>query len=401
MSSRNIFVEHHITLRDLPDEIRFCQRHKHSLMILGGAGLGKSASIKQCADMLFGQRPDNMVDFRLADKEPSDASGVQIPVTDDNGETRTVYAIPDFWPRDPDWKGIIFLDELLHAEPYLQKLAFQIMLDRKIGTYTFPEGAVMVGAGNRSGDGTSVFMMEAPLANRMIIVELTYDTSVFIQDFAILNDVHPSIIGYLSVNVGDIENYEAMAEIGCPSFATPRTWVTASNILWDYDAGLLSSRLAQTNLQGCIGTTLAKQLWAYHTRIANLTPIEDIMSGKVTEHSGASTTDVLWMYGSQGNIWLRKAIANRDNSDDKIIEFSSNFLMYMHNNFKDMNKDFVSSIFMSFLVENAYGKALLMDGTREKLPAKLLQKCPVVMEIITEYRADYQKAVEEIVGKVN
>lgn len=223
MSSRNIFAEHHITLRDLPEEIRFCQRHKHSLMILGGAGLGKSASIKQCADMLFGQRSDNMVDFRLADKEPSDASGVQIPVTDDNGETRTVYAIPDFWPRDPNWEGIIFLDELLHAEPYLQKLAFQIMLDRKIGTYTFPEGAVMVGAGNRSGDGTSVFMMEAPLANRMVIVELIYDTSVFIQDFAMLNDVNPSVIGYLSVNVGDIENYEAMAEINCPSFATPRT----------------------------------------------------------------------------------------------------------------------------------------------------------------------------------
>lgn len=401
MSSRNIFAEHHITLRDLPEEIRFCQRHKHSLMILGGAGLGKSASIKQCADMLFGQRSDNMVDFRLADKEPSDASGVQIPVTDDNGETRTVYAIPDFWPRDPNWEGIIFLDELLHAEPYLQKLAFQIMLDRKIGTYTFPEGAVMVGAGNRSGDGTSVFMMEAPLANRMVIVELIYDTSVFIQDFAMLNDVNPSVIGYLSVNVGDIENYEAMAEINCPSFATPRTWVTASNILWDYDKGLLSARLAQTNLQGCIGTTLAKQLWAYHTRIANLTPIEDIMRGKVTKHTGTSTTDVLWMYGSQGNIWLRKAIANKDNSDDQIITFSANFLMYMHSNFKDMNKDFVSSIFMSFLVENAYGKALLMDGTREKLPAKLLQKCPIVMEIITEYRADYAKAVEEIVGKVN
>ena len=399
MSSRNIFSDHHITLRDLPEEIRFCQRHKHSLMILGGAGLGKSQSIKQCADMMFGERVDNLVDFRLADKEPSDASGVQIPVTDDNGETRTVYAIPDFWPRDPNWQGIIFLDELLHAEPYLQKLAFQIMLDRKIGTYTFPEGAVMVGAGNRAGDGTSVFMMEAPLANRMVIVELVYDTSVFIQDYAMLNDVHPSIIGYLSVNPGDIENYEQMAEMGCPSFATPRTYVTASNVLWDFDGGLLSERLAKTNLQGCLGTTIAKQLWVYHTRIAKMNSIESIMNGSVTKHTGQSTTDVLWMYGSQGNIWLRKALNNSDYTDDEVVAFAANFLQYMHSNFKHMNKDFVSSIFLSFLVENAYGKALLMSSSREKLPAKLLMKYPIVMEIIKEYRADYAEAVEEIVGK--
>lgn len=400
MSSRNIFQEHHITLRDLPEEIKFCQRRKRSLMILGGAGLGKSDAIKQCANMIFGERHDNLVDFRLADKEPSDASGVQIPITDDNGDTRTVYAIPDFWPRDPNWEGIIFLDELLHAEPYLQKLAFQIMLDRKIGTYTFPKGAVMVGAGNRSGDGTSVFMMEAPLANRMIIVELMYDTKVFIDDYAMHNDVHSSVIGYLSVNVGDIENYEEMAEIGCPSYATPRTWVVASDILHDYCAGLLSSRLAQTNLQGCIGTVLAKQLWIYHTRIANLTPIEDIMRGAVKKHTGPSTTDILWMYGSQGAIWLRKAVANTDYTDDEIVEFSENFLMYMHSNFHDMNADFVSSIFLSFLTENAYGKAILTSGNREKLPAKLIAQAPVVMTIVAEYRASYASSVEQIIGSI-
>ena len=92
---------------------------------------------------MFGERDDNLVDFRLADKDPTDVVGVQIPVTDDNGKTRTVYALPDFWPEDPDWEGIIFLDELLHADNYLQKVAFQIVLDHKIGKYTFPKGAVL------------------------------------------------------------------------------------------------------------------------------------------------------------------------------------------------------------------------------------------------------------------
>src|SRR5699024_2579553 len=94
-----------------------------ALRMFGGAGLGKSQVMKQVANEMFGERDDNLVDFRLADKDPTDVVGVQIPVTDDNGKTRTVYALPDFWPEDPDWEGIIFLDELLHADNYLQKVA--------------------------------------------------------------------------------------------------------------------------------------------------------------------------------------------------------------------------------------------------------------------------------------
>ena len=85
MSSRNIFSGNWITLRDLPPLVQFCQRHKRSLMIFGGAGIGKSQAVKQIADSLFGPG-DNLVDFRLADKDNTDLTGVQIPYTDDNGE---------------------------------------------------------------------------------------------------------------------------------------------------------------------------------------------------------------------------------------------------------------------------------------------------------------------------
>ncbi len=167
MSSRNIFDDNRITLRDIPDLMRFCQRRGRSLMMFGGAGLGKSQAMKRVANMLFGERDDNLIDFRLADKEPSDVVGVQIPVTDDKGVTRTVYAILTSGLKILTGRYRV-LDELLHAEPYLQKVAYQIMLDHRIGTYMFPKGAVFAGAGNRPGDGTAVSMLEAPLANRMI-----------------------------------------------------------------------------------------------------------------------------------------------------------------------------------------------------------------------------------------
>lgn len=396
--SRNIFQENWITLRDIPDLIKFCHRRKRSLMIFGGAGIGKSQVVKQTADLIFGKRPDNVVDFRLADKEPSDVVGVQIPYTDEKGVTRTVYAIPDFWPTDPNWEGIIFLDELLHAEPYLQKVAFQIMLDRKIGKYEFPAGAVMVGAGNRPDDGTAVTMLEAPLANRMVLAEVMYDTEVFIQDYALPAGMHPSTIGYLSANPTKIENYEEMANVGCPSFCTPRTWVTASDALYDYDAGLITSRMAKVIIQGSLGTAVMNELWAWHTVTRNITPIKDIMSGAVKEYTGkTNAADILWMIGSQGTIWLRKAVENTQYTDDEVVDFTANFLSYLYNNFNKTHKDFVSSIFMSFIRSNAFGPALLSgDCPREKMMAKLISKYPEVMKVVHEFHASFGEKVAEI-----
>lgn len=398
MSSRNIFSGNWITLRDLPPLVQFCQRHKRSLMIFGGAGIGKSQAVKQIADSLFGPG-DNLVDFRLADKDNTDLTGVQIPYTDDNGVTRTVYALPDFWPRDPNWKGIVFLDELLHAEPYLQKLAFQIMLDRRIGTYQFPEGAVLVSAGNRSGDGTAVTPLEAPLANRMMLVELAYSATVFIEDFAMQNGVHSSIIGFLSRKNSAIENYEEMLDIGCPSYATPRTWVFASDVLYDYDAGLLSATLAKVALQGFIGTPLMAELWAYHTKLRNMVSIEDVMNG-TAQDPGDLPSDSLWILGSEGAIWLRKAIADTNYTDDQIIEFSGNFLQYLYDHFMDQNRDFVSSIFLSFIKENAFGKALLTTASnRDKLPARLLKAKPIIMKIMADFQVNYAEDIKLIEGK--
>lgn len=398
MSSRNIFSGNWITLRDLPPLVSFCQRHKRSLMIFGGAGIGKSQAVKQIADSLFGPG-DNLVDFRLADKDNTDLTGVQIPYTDDNGITRTVYALPDFWPRDPNWKGIVFLDELLHAEPYLQKLAFQIMLDRRIGTYQFPEGAVLVAAGNRAGDGTAVTPLEAPLANRMMLVELVYSATVFIEDFAMQSGVHSSIIGFLSRKNSAIENYEEMLDIGCPSYATPRTWVFSSDVLYDYDAGLLSATLAKVALQGYIGTPLMTELWAYHTKLRDMVPIEDVMNGTARD-PGNLPSDSLWILGSEGAIWLRKAIVDTNYTDDQIIEFSGNFLQYLYDHFMDQNRDFVSSIFLSFIKENAFGKALLTTASnRDKLPARLLKAKPIIMKIMADFQVNYAEDIKLIEGK--
>lgn len=395
--SRNIFEENQINIRELNNIVSFCARHKKSLLIYGGPGLGKSEKIQQLADQLFGKRTGNMapnvVDFRLADKEPSDVVGHQIP-TELDGVLRTVYALPDFWPNDPDWEGFIFMDELLNAEPYLQNVAFQIMLDRRIGKYQFPKGAVMVAAGNRDGDGGATHALIPALANRMMLVELYYDTKVFLEDYAIPNNIHSTIVGMLKKESHLIENYERQCvDGGSPSFTTPRTLVDASKVLYELDAGLITDREKAVMLQGLVGKMTADAISLYH-RNRTLPDIEGIMNGTVTKSSSLSD-DMQYVLGMEGTRFLRREVMDDTIPDSKVIEHAKNFLTYLQDNFAATNADFVMSIFLTFLNKSSAGEALLKaNSRREKLIPQLANQYSVVMDIVNEYMDQYAEAVK-------
>ena len=395
--SRNIFEENQINIRELNNIVSFCARHKKSLLIYGGPGLGKSEKIQQLADQLFGKRTGdmapNVVDFRLADKEPSDVVGHQIP-TEVDGVLRTVYALPDFWPNDPDWEGFIFMDELLNAEPYLQNVAFQIMLDRRIGKYQFPKGAVMVAAGNRDGDGGATHALIPALANRMMLVELYYDTKVFLEDYAIPNNIHSTIVGMLKKESHLIENYERQCvDGGSPSFTTPRTLVDASKVLYELDAGLITEHEKAVMLQGLVGKMTADAISLYH-RNRTLPDIEGIMNGTVTKSSSLSD-DMQYVLGMEGTRFLRREVMDDTIPDSQIIEHAKNFLTYLQDNFAATNADFVMSIFLTFLNKSSAGEALLKaNSRREKLIPQLANQYSVVMDIVNEYMDQYAEAVK-------
>lgn len=397
--SRNIFKENQINLREMNDIVACCARNKISLLIYGGPGLGKSQKIQQLADKMFGVRHPgqerNVVDFRLADKEPSDVAGHQIPVEVD-GKFKTVYAVPDFWPADPNWEGFIFMDELLNAEPYLQNVAFQIMLDRRIGTYEFPKGAVMVGAGNRDGDGGATHAIVPALANRMMIVELEYDATVFIEDYAIPYNVHTNIIGLLKTRGDFIENYvKQCVEQGSPSFTTPRSLAQASKILYERDADLINDHQMGVMLQGLVGKMTSDAL-ILHRRNSKLPQIRKILSGEVTVADEDITDDMQFILGLEGTRILREEIMKDARSDEEILLSAKNFLTYLHTNFAERNADFVMSVFLKFLNKSPEGEALLKaNPLREKLIPKMANNYEVVMEIINKYHDEFSKSVAE------
>lgn len=398
MSSQYLF-DNRITVRDIPEIIKFGHRRNRAVFIYGGAGVGKSDKVQQVANELFplyiGQ---NLVDIRLSDKEPTDVTGVPVPVQMPDGSTQTVYAIPSYLPKDPNWCGIILLDELTNASVACQQAAYQIMLDGKIGDYVFPRNAIRVGAGNRDGDGGATVALLRPLANRMVIVEVEYNLDVWIEDFATVHDVHTSIIGYVKqfpdkFYTGDDEQLED----GMP-FSTPRSLVGASDALKDFDQKLMSEHITGICIQGMLGKGVDTEVMAYHQRALKLPTIADILSGKVkVHHLDRADVDLLYVVSMGCMSELRKMSGDLEYSDTEVLDACHNFLTFMHENYGREHMDIIVAQTVNIFNGSGNKQSILKENPkREKMMPRLLAHSPRVGTIVKEYTSKYTDLMQGI-----
>jgi hypothetical protein len=188
-----------------------------------------------------------------------------------------VWAPPSELPTDPESTAIIFLDELNSAPPAVQAAAYQLILNRAVGTYKLPKGVDLVAAGNREGDRGVTYRMPAPLANRFVHLEMKVDFDDF-QDWATLNKVHPDVVGYVGFAKQDLYDFDPKSP--SKSFATPRSWVFVSELLQDDDC---DNETLSTLIAGAVGDGLATKFMAHRKIAGKLPKAEDILSGKVKD----------------------------------------------------------------------------------------------------------------------
>lgn len=390
-----------ISIRQMEKMVRLGARVGKTTFFFGGAGLGKSQKAQQIADSMYPHRKgDNLCDVRLSDKEPQDIAGIPVPVTyfdDVMGKevTRTVYACPSFWPTDPAWEGIVFLDELPNAMLGTQHSAYQVILDHVAGDHRFPKGCVFVGAGNRDTDNAGTTEMPGPLINRMIVCEVDYDLDVWIEDYAVPFKLHPHIIGFLKqfpehFYTGDVTNRST------PVFASPRQWKTVSDILFDYEVEK-DEFIAEVAIAGSVGEGLETAVLAYHLRAAELPATEEIFSGKVTEHDlPREKNDLVYVLSQTCLRKLEQEIMDNDISDDKVIERASNFLNFMFNNYYSRNKDTLIALMIGiFRAKDDTTPLVSMNPKRQKMVPALRQNCSAVMKIVMEYQTRYSEVLKD------
>ena len=248
--------------------IRKCMKKQRPVFMWGPPGIGKSDIVKQ----LGAEQDRNVIDVRLSLWEPTDIKG--IPFYNANLGTMS-WAPPLEFPSDPEDTSILFLDELNSAAPATQAAAYQLILNRRVGTYTLPKGVTIVAAGNRETDKGVTFRMPAPLANRFLHVELRCDFDDWHQ-WAVTNRVHEQVVGYLGFAKQDLYDFDPRSS--SKAFATPRSWMFVSELLEEDD---VADNTLTDLIAGAVGEGLAVKFMA-HRKVAKQMPKpEDILAGKV------------------------------------------------------------------------------------------------------------------------
>ena len=250
--------------------IRKAIQTRRPVFLWGPPGIGKSDIVKQIGE----DAGREVIDVRLALWEPTDIKGIPYYNADKGA---MVWAPPQELPTDPESTALIFLDELNSAPPAVQAAAYQLILNRAVGTYKLPKGVDLVAAGNREGDRGVTYRMPAPLANRFIHLEAKVDFDDF-QDWATLNKVHPDVVGYVGFAKQDLYDFDPKSS--SKAFATPRSWVFVSDLLSDDDC---DNDTLTALIAGAIGDGLASKFMAHRKIAGKLPKAGDILDGKVKD----------------------------------------------------------------------------------------------------------------------
>lgn len=233
----------------------------------GAPGIGKSSIIKQIAK----EKNLECIDLRLSLLDPTDLKG--IPFYERDSHT-ALWAPPSFLPREGD--GILFLDELNAAAPAVQASAYQLILDRKVGEYTLPDGWSIVAAGNREGDRGVVYRLPSPLANRFVHIEMEVSAQDW-REWAVKSRIDPRLIAYIGFNNSALFGFDPLKNLR--SFATPRSWEAVHKIL----QSPLPQNLLLEAVAGAVGEEAAVDFLGFCKIMDHLPDVDAILRGEECE----------------------------------------------------------------------------------------------------------------------
>ncbi len=296
--------------------IAFAIKMKRPTFLWGPPGIGKSDLVSQIGT----DTSREVIDVRLALWEPTDIKG--IPYFDSNTSTMT-WAPPAELPTDPASKAILFLDELNSAPPAVQAAAYQLILNRRVGTYVLPEGVDIVAAGNRDGDKGVTFRMPAPLANRFVHLEMKVEFEDWL-DWATMNRIHEEVVGYVGFAKQDLYDYDPKSP--SKSFATPRSWSFVSDMVYDED---IDTETLTNLVSGAVGDGLAVKFMAHRKIASKLPKADDILDGKVED---LEIKEISAMY----SLTVSLCYELKDRADKKVQgwdKMADSFFKYMMKNF--------------------------------------------------------------------
>jgi SpoVK/Ycf46/Vps4 family AAA+-type ATPase len=301
--------------------LRKAFKNKRPIFLWGPPGIGKSDIIKQ----LGAELDAHVIDVRLSLWEPTDIKG--IPYFDSNSN-KMVWAPPSELPDAEMAKQhkqiILFMDEMNSAAPSVQAAAYQLVLNRRVGTYQLPDNVVMVAAGNRETDKGVTYRMPAPLANRFVHLEMTVDWEDW-NEWAVENRIHKDVVGFLTFSKKDLYDFDPKS--ASRAFATPRSWSFVSELLVDDDCD--ESTLTDLT-SGAVGEGLAVKFMAHRKHSSKMPNPTDILNGTVKEMKSKEIS-------AQYSLVVSLCYELKDACDKNVKNWNNqvnNFFQFMMTNFE-------------------------------------------------------------------
>ena len=238
------------------------------LMLWGPPGVGKSTVVRSVAEA----QGVGFLDIRLAQREPVDLRGLPVP-----REDAVEWLLSSEWPRDPDSRGIILFDELTAADRTLQVAAYELILERRLGTlYTVPPGWYIVAAGNRAGDRAVAGTLSSALANRFCHLDVTVQVEDWVA-WAAERGLPPIVSAFLRFRPQSFLDLTGPLDRGWPS---PRSWERVGVTLMH--GGQLPAPLLQRLVEGLVGVGAAAQFLAFRELADSLPDVEAWLQGEET-----------------------------------------------------------------------------------------------------------------------
>lgn len=332
-------------------------QRQRPLFISGPPGIGKSDVVAEVAKMQ--NRP--LIDIRLPLLEATDIRGLphlaEVTIRDADGNvvmneqnvplTEKVFkwSTPSDLPTDPNSRALVFFDEMSAAPPSVQAATYQLILNRKIGTYQLPDDVVIVAAGNRVKDKGVAYNMPTPLANRFIHTTLHVDFDDW-QEWAIMNRIHPDVVGYLTFQPNDLFDFDPRRE--SYAFATPRSWSFVSDLIYErkpdgsYGDTTLPVDILSDLVKGTVGEGPAVKFMTYRKQANNLPRPRDILEGTITKLKVKQidimyslSTSLVYELLDDNNKAANAAKNGNKNSHNELYEHTTNFFQFIMDNFED------------------------------------------------------------------
>lgn len=236
---------------------------KRPAFIWGPPGAGKSDVV---ADVAKSMKME-LRDVRLNLMDPVDLKG--FPVLRGTGtKQQMAFAAPDFLPTKG--KGILFLDEMNQAPQSVQAAAYQLILNRKLGDYTLPDGWAVLAAGNRAGDRAVAHTQPSALANRFVHIDFEVDVEDWYA-WATANGVSDTTRAFIRFRPNLLHSFDPATNPR--AFPTPRSWVFVDDI----SQSNLTNDTEFELIKGTVGEGAASEYLAFARMSKDLPSVDEIL----------------------------------------------------------------------------------------------------------------------------